>query len=89
LTDPRDATFVTTWPLYRNQEEVRVQNRLLFLDELPAPFEPGASWESVDPRTIVDEEGRPISEWHITLMDIEDFLDSRAAPTWQDLYRTL
>lgn len=80
---------MTTWPLYRDQEEVFVQHRLLFFDELPAPFEPGAPWESVDPRTMVDEEGRPISEWHVALKDIEDFLDSRTAPTWKDLYRTL
>lgn len=37
LTDPQVTTFVTTWPLYRDDEEVFVQNRLLFLDELPAP----------------------------------------------------
>jgi CdiI N-terminal domain len=62
LTDPQEASFVTTWPLYRNEEEVFVQNQILFLDELPAPFAPHAPWESADPRTTADEEGRPISE---------------------------
>jgi hypothetical protein len=79
LSDPHRATFLTTWPLYRDHEEVHVQNRLVFLDELlPAPFAPAAPWESVDPRTTVDEKGRPVSEWHITLTDIEIFLRTPA-----------
>jgi hypothetical protein len=80
LTDPQEATFITAWPLYLNQEteEVYVQNQILFLDELPAPFAPDLPWESVDPRTTVDEDGRKISEWKITLTDIENFLDSHA-----------
>lgn len=87
LTDLQEATFVTTWPLYRSQEEVFVQNQILFLDELPAPFAPDAPWESADPRTTVDEEGRPISEWHITMTDVENFLDSRTATTRYDPFR--
>ena len=79
LTDPQEATFVTTWPLYRDQEEVFVQNQMLFLDELPVPFAPDSPWESADSRTTVDEKGRPISEWHITMTDVENFLDSRTA----------
>lgn len=59
LTDPQEVSFVTTWPLYRDQEEAFVQNQILFLDELHTPFAPDAPWESADARATVDEEGRP------------------------------
>lgn len=84
LTDPRDANFFETWPLYREGEEVFVQNRLLFIDQLAAPFAPDAPWESVDPRTTVDGKGRPVAEWRIALTDVENFLDSRTAPVWRN-----
>ena len=86
LPNPQIANFITTWPLYRDGRDIFVRNQLLFVDQLPSPFAPNTPWESVDPRT--DDEG-PVTEWNITLTDIENFLDSPTAPARQNSYRTL
>lgn len=75
LTDPIGANFVWTRPLYRDGEAVHVQERVVILDDIAEPFDERAPWDSVDPRRTFDDERRPITEWHITLTDIENFLD--------------
>jgi hypothetical protein len=75
IVDPSNANFVEVWPLYREQDEVYVQNKLLFLDQLPHEFDPAAPWDSVDPRSLVNEDGRRISEWRVSLDDIREFLE--------------
>jgi CdiI N-terminal domain len=76
VSEPSNANFVEVWPLYRQGADVFVQNSLLFLDQLPREFDPGAPWQSVAPRSVVDEDGEPISEWRISLDDIRAFLES-------------
>jgi CdiI N-terminal domain len=74
VTDPSSANFVEVWPLYREESDVYVQNQLLFLDQLPREFDPTEPWESVDPRSVVDEDGQRISEWRVSIDDIQEFL---------------
>jgi hypothetical protein len=76
VTDPAVSNFVEVWPLYRAEEGdvVYVQNRLLFLDQLPGAFDPAAPWASVSPRTTVTEDGDQISEWHLSLAVLQEFL---------------
>ena len=74
VSDPAEANFLTSWPLYRNGDDVYVQNHLIFIDELDHAFDLDAPWESIDPHTRVDEDGNRISEWLITRTDIEDFI---------------
>jgi hypothetical protein len=57
-----------------------VQNRLLFLDQLPHDFDPAAPWDSVGPRRTVTEDGDQISEWRVSLDDIREFLASDKEP---------
>jgi hypothetical protein len=47
---------------------------LIFLDELPAEFDPARPWLSVQPRSTVDEDGNRISEWHTDMAAIRAFL---------------
>lgn len=75
VTDPSSANFVEVWPLYREGADVYVQNRFLFLDQLTREFDPKAPWESMDPRSVVNEDGQAISEWEVTLADIREFLE--------------
>jgi len=77
ISDPASANFVEVWPLYREGERVHVQSSLLFLDQLPRRFDPHAPWDSVGPRETIDEDGAEISEWHVRLSDVRDFLQSR------------
>jgi len=74
VTDPSSANFVEVWPLYREGTDVYVQNRFLFLDQLTREFDPKAPWESMDPRSVVNEDGQAISEWKVSLTDIGEFL---------------
>jgi CdiI N-terminal domain len=76
VSDPASANFVEVWPLYRRGPDVFVQNSLLFLDQLSHEFDPAAPWQSVAPRSVVDEDGQVISEWRVSVDDIRDFLES-------------
>lgn len=76
VTNPSSANFVEVWPLYREGIYVYVQNRFVFLDQLTHEFDPKAPWESVGPRSVVNEDGQRISEWRVGLDDIRYFLDS-------------
>jgi len=76
VIDPSNANFVEVWPLYREQSDVYVQNRLLFLDQLSHEFDPSEPWNSVDPRSVVNEDGQRISEWRVSLSDVREFLES-------------
>jgi hypothetical protein len=74
VTNPPTANFVEVWPLYREGNDVYVQNCLIFLDQLSHEFDADAPWESVSPRETVDEDGQVISEWKVNLTDIREFL---------------
>lgn len=74
ITDPTNSNFIFCWPLYRDGEDVYVQNSLIFLDELTDEFLPGEPWRSVEPRTTVDEDGNKISEWRTSMDEVRAFL---------------
>jgi hypothetical protein len=80
VSDPSNANFVEVWPLYRQKEEVYVQNSLIFLDQLAHEFDPAAPWDSVGSRSVVNEDGQRISEWRVSLNDIRVFLESNNLP---------
>jgi hypothetical protein len=79
LADPSLADFVEWWPLYRVGQTVSVQNQLLFLDSLREPFDPADPYPHVSELRTRSEDGQAISEWRITLADLEQFL-SRTVP---------
>jgi hypothetical protein len=68
MTDPSNSNFLTCWPMYREDENVYIQNAIIFLDEIDGVFDPAAPWSYVGPRQGIDEDGNKISEW-ITPMD--------------------
>ncbi|SRR5579872_2699841 len=61
--DPFPEGFLFCWPLYRGGETIHVQNRLLFFDQLLAPFDPNHPWDSIHARRTTNDEGQRISEW--------------------------
>lgn len=68
MTDPENSNFLVCWPMYREGENVYIQNAIIFLDEIVEAFDPAVPWGSVGPRHGIDEDGNKISEW-ITSMD--------------------
>jgi hypothetical protein len=78
VIDPSNANFLEVWPLYREGDNVYVQNSLIFPDQLSHEFDPDAPWESLDPRSVIDEDGQAISEWKVNLSDIKEFLETKS-----------
>lgn len=68
MTDPRISNFVVCWPMYRDGEDVYIQNAIIFLDEAGESFDPATPWDHVRPRQGRDEDGNKVSEW-VTSMD--------------------
>jgi hypothetical protein len=68
MTDPEISNFLTCWPMYRNGENVYIQNAIIFLGELGPDFDIGEPWASIGPRCAIDEDRNKISEW-VTSMD--------------------
>jgi hypothetical protein len=73
MTDPENSNFLTCWPLYREGEEVRVQNSLIFLDELEVAFDVEEPWASLGSRRTVNEDGIEISEWTVSMSELRNF----------------
>jgi hypothetical protein len=68
MTDPVNTNFLGCWPMYREDDDVHIQNAIIFIDEIGQDFDPTVPWNYVEPRRAVDEDGNKISEW-ITSMD--------------------
>jgi hypothetical protein len=74
ITDPSTSNFVFCWPLYRNGDDVFVQNAVIFLEDLTESFDPARPWLSVRPHASVDEDGNRISEWLTDMSEVRRFL---------------
>ncbi|MBV9025015.1 MAG: hypothetical protein JO362_14775 [Streptomycetaceae bacterium] len=79
MFEAKYSNFLTIWPLYRIGNQVHVQNELLFPEDLDKPFNASEPWLSVGPRETVSDDGRPISEWVVSLDEVRRFLEGRDA----------
>ena len=73
MTDPDSSNFLACWPMYREGEDVYIQNAIIFLDEIEGAFDPAAPWGWVGPRHGVDEDGNKISEWTTDMDSLREF----------------
>lgn len=78
MYDPGDLNFVFAWPLYRIDQSVHVRNCIIFADELKEAFNPDNVSDYVHDREQLSEDGERISEWTVTVSDIQEFLDRRS-----------
>ncbi|MGW1717507.1 hypothetical protein [Streptomyces sp. NPDC002156] len=76
ITDPEVANFIFCWPIYREGEDVYVQNSIIFLDDLEDRFNPQEPWRYVEARSLIDEDGNQISEWSTTISRVRRFRES-------------
>ena len=59
ITEPETSNFVFCWPLYRQGDDVFVQNSVIFLEgsgvdaDVEVPFREDAPWLSVQPHSVV------------------------------------
>lgn len=78
LAGPRESNLLFWWPLYPDSDGVVVQNAILFFDQLAEPFDPDRPYRSVPTRTSVNEDRLRISEWRVSVSDLEAFARSAA-----------
>jgi hypothetical protein len=74
MYDPRIADYIFWWPMYAIGDSIHLQNQILFLNDLGEPFDEAEPYRFVRERETISEDGQPISEWTVSLSDIETFL---------------
>ncbi len=70
--------LVAWWIMYREGDDVYVQNRLLFMDNLSSPFLEENLYSYIKSRETVNEDGcEIISEWQTNISEIQKWLQSQ------------
>jgi hypothetical protein len=72
--DPKVASNIEIWRIYREGEWAHFQNQLLAYSNLPDNFEVSKIEGCIPDRTLINEDGNRISEWDVPIRDIERFL---------------
>jgi CdiI N-terminal domain len=67
------ASHLEWWAMYREGEVVYLQNQLLFYRQLTKPFSLDAPFASLRERQTINQEGQSISEWSVSLSEVEQF----------------
>lgn len=69
------SNFVTVWVIYFEDNNIFIQNRLLFLDQC-IDFSPYKVNKFIEQRRTYNEDGMEISEWNTDIDSIIDFYNS-------------
>lgn len=77
ITDPASSNFIMTWPCYRIGEQIVFQQCIIFLDELPEPFDILTAHRYLPRRETETEEGETVSEWTTSALCLQQFYQSR------------
>lgn len=77
ITDMHDLStthHLVSWPMYREENKVFFQNRLLFLDDFGRPSQLEDLIAHLGERKTVSDDGAKLSEWSVAVSDLEAFL---------------
>lgn len=77
IHEPVQANFMVWWVMYRESNNVYIQNQLLFMENLSSPFQEENIYEHISDRETVNEDGLEISEWQTSVSEIKQWLDTR------------
>jgi hypothetical protein len=69
------ALNMEIWRLYRDGELAHFQNQILWCDTLPYAFDVSKISQYIEDRVVTTADGDRISEWDVSLRDIEVFLE--------------
>jgi len=72
------SAFQFWWTMWREGEDVFVQQQLLISETLREPFNPDDPYRQLRDRHSTSDDGLPLSEWRLTMNDIRDFLARRS-----------
>ena len=77
--DPKAASTLEIWRVYRDGQWAHFQNQLLRFDSLPDDFKVSEMNRYIQDRAVATSDGDRISEWDVALRDIEVFLRNSGA----------
>lgn len=72
---PIHANFIEGWVFYIQEQNVFLQNHLFLLKNYPRKKHPNFN-DMPGPRQVVDEDGGKLSEWVLSLREVEEFFDA-------------
>lgn len=78
MLDPKTANFIFWWVLYIDGDNIHIQNHILFMSDIDKGFDEKKIYNHIPDRETSTDEGEAISEWHITVADIAEFLPALA-----------
>jgi len=67
MSDITTANFLIAWVLYMRDGKIKVQNELVFMDQVPNTFSMYNLKAAITPYSNMTDEGQPISEWETSL----------------------
>jgi hypothetical protein len=73
------SAFQFRWVMWREGTSVVAQEHLLGFGPRAREFDPREPFSGIRDRVSVNLDGVQISEWHLSLADIQDFLDRRSS----------
>jgi len=59
--------------MYRVEGSVYLREQILFFDQLEEPFSLEKAFSFIRDRRIINEDGYKISEWNVSLSEVEKF----------------
>jgi hypothetical protein len=72
-----DAPYHLGWPAWREGDRIYIQERLFVREQLNGAFDPEYPEVHAGPRQEISVEGEPISQWQVSLRDIDAFVERR------------
>jgi hypothetical protein len=79
IPDPANPFRVWTWTMWKKDDHVLFQNRLLFMLEGSRTFNPACVSEYIGEYQSHDEDGDRISEWTVPIAAIRNFINERSS----------
>lgn len=70
MRDPKKMNFLFMWAFYFGGENVYVQNKIIFMDEVEGRFDSSRMNSYLGERITHNEDGERISEWVVKLNDV-------------------
>jgi hypothetical protein len=74
IQDPIHAFQVFVWTMWKDNDQIRFQNRILFMLSGIQNFDPVHVCDHIGEYKSHDEEGQRLSEWVVPLTAIQDFI---------------
>ena len=79
IHDPANAFRVWTWTMWKKDDQVLFQNRLLFMLEGSRTSNPACVSEYIGEYQSHDQDGDRISEWTLPIAAIRNFVNERSS----------